>query len=44
MRPLLLTQLEGVLERPLEARRIRRLVEETMPVPQDPGQPHPRAV
>jgi hypothetical protein len=39
-----LIQLEGVLERPLEAWCIRRHVEETLPVPQDVGQQHPRAV
>jgi hypothetical protein len=41
---LLLTQLDGALDRALEALGFRWHAEEAMSLPQDASQPHPRAV
>jgi hypothetical protein len=43
-RPLLLTRLDGALDRPSRSGSVRRHAEEAMSLPQDTGQPHPRAV
>jgi hypothetical protein len=41
---LAVARLERALSSPSRPRRIQQHAEEVMPVPQDPGQPHPRAV